>query len=148
MMKTWLIRRAVRRPVADAVTARISSSVCRLPFIRSSPLPARISSTRLRGRRLAVRRVDDFDTCRCRDCACVRTAAIFAAGPTRIGMMMPASAASITPRSEVSSQGCTTIGRRRRNLLRPRNQPLVFGVRHGTCSAACAQTLPSAAIWP
>ena len=37
------------------------------------------------------------------------TAAIFAAGPTRIGSMMPASAASTAPRSEVSSQGCTTM---------------------------------------
>src|SRR6476660_9711747 len=31
-----------------------------------------------------------------------------AAGPTRIGLMMPASAASTAPRSELSSQGCTT----------------------------------------
>ena len=38
MMKTWLMRRAVRRPVLDEVTARMSSSVCRLPFISSSPL--------------------------------------------------------------------------------------------------------------
>ena len=38
MTKTWLMRRSVRRPVAFAVTARISSSVCRLPFISSSPL--------------------------------------------------------------------------------------------------------------
>ncbi len=38
MMKTWLIRRAVRNPVFAAVTARISSSVCRLPFISISPL--------------------------------------------------------------------------------------------------------------
>ena len=45
MTKTWLIRRAVRRPVAEAVTSRISSSVCRLPFISSSPLPSRISAT-------------------------------------------------------------------------------------------------------
>jgi hypothetical protein len=36
--KTWLMRRAVRRPVDFAVTLRISSSVCRLPFINSSPL--------------------------------------------------------------------------------------------------------------
>jgi hypothetical protein len=36
MMKTWLMRRAVRRPVVDAVTARMSSSVWRLPC--SSPL--------------------------------------------------------------------------------------------------------------
>ena len=45
MMKTWLMRRSVRRPVAEAVTSCISSSVCRLPFIRSSPLPSRISAT-------------------------------------------------------------------------------------------------------
>src|SRR5205085_7045498 len=37
------------------------------------------------------------------------TLAIFDAGPTRIGLMIPASAASAVPRSEVSSQGCTTI---------------------------------------
>jgi hypothetical protein len=43
----WLMRRAVRRPVVPEVTARMSSSVCRLPFIRSSPLPSRISSTPL-----------------------------------------------------------------------------------------------------
>src|SRR4029077_19918494 len=45
MMNTWLIRRSVRKPVADAVTGRISSSVCRLPFINNSPCPARINST-------------------------------------------------------------------------------------------------------
>jgi hypothetical protein len=45
MMKTWLMRRAVRRPVVPEVTARMSSSVCKLPFIKSSPLDRRISST-------------------------------------------------------------------------------------------------------
>ncbi len=45
MMNTWLIRRAVRRPVLPEVTARMSSSVCRLPFISSSPAPSRMSST-------------------------------------------------------------------------------------------------------
>src|SRR5258705_12075578 len=34
---------------------------------------------------------------------------IFAAGPTRVGLIMPASAASTAPRSELSSQGCTTM---------------------------------------
>ena len=58
-MKTWLIRRAVRRPVVPDVTARISSSVCRLPFISSSPLASRTSSTALRGGGVAVRRVDE-----------------------------------------------------------------------------------------
>src|SRR3954447_2608662 len=36
------------------------------------------------------------------------TARMRSAGPTRIGTMMPASAASTAPRSEDSSQGCTT----------------------------------------
>src|ERR1700754_1971028 len=41
---------------------------------------------------------------------CLRAAAlIFAAGPTNVGLMMPASAASAAPRSELSSHGCTTI---------------------------------------
>src|SRR5262245_19062624 len=37
------------------------------------------------------------------------TAEIFFAGPTRMGTMMPASAASTGPRREVSSQGCATM---------------------------------------
>src|SRR5204862_5746901 len=34
---------------------------------------------------------------------------ILAAGPTRIALMIPASADSIAPRNELSSQGCTTM---------------------------------------
>ena len=45
MMNTWLIRRSVRRPVSLLTTAPISSSVCRLPFIRVSASPARTIST-------------------------------------------------------------------------------------------------------
>ena len=45
--KTWLMRRAVRNPVVEDVTARMSSSVWRLPFISNSPLDSRISSTAL-----------------------------------------------------------------------------------------------------
>ena len=41
---------------------------------------------------------------------CLNAAAlIFPNGPTSVGLMMPASAASATPRSELSSQGCTTM---------------------------------------
>ena len=47
MMKTWLMRRPVRRPVSRATTAPSSSSVCRLPFISSSASPSRTSSTAL-----------------------------------------------------------------------------------------------------
>ena len=60
-MKTWLIRRAVRRPVLLEVTSRMSSSVCRLPFIRSSPLACVDQLDRLRGRRFAMRHVDDLE---------------------------------------------------------------------------------------
>src|SRR3954469_15092002 len=35
------------------------------------------------------------------------TSLILAAGPTRIALMIPASADSIAPRNELSSQGCT-----------------------------------------
>ena len=61
MMKTWLIRRAVRRPVLRDVTSRISSSVCRLPFISSSPLRLVDELDRLGRGRFAVRRVDDLE---------------------------------------------------------------------------------------
>ena len=39
----------------------------------------------------------------------IATAVIFADGPTRTGSMMPSSAASIAPRKEDWSHGCTTI---------------------------------------
>ncbi len=45
MMNTWLMRREVRRPVAEGTIAAISSSVCRLPFISDSTSPERASST-------------------------------------------------------------------------------------------------------
>ncbi len=86
----------------------MSSSVCRLPFISSSPLASRISSTAF----AAAASLCGASTISKRPMSrpCSRaTAAIFAAGPTRIGTMMPASAASTAPRSEVSSHGCTTI---------------------------------------
>src|SRR5215469_15599648 len=107
MMNTWLMRRAVRSPVADAATACINSSVCRLPFINSSPWPCRMSSTPF----VAAASLSGTSTISHRPMSslcCVATAAIFAAGPTRIGMTMPSSAASVAPRSEVSSHGWTT----------------------------------------
>ena len=107
MMKTWLMRRAVRRPVLPEATSRISSSVCRLPFIRSSPLDSWISSTALAAAASLCGASTISNRLMSMPCCCA-TAAILAAGPTRIGAMMPASAASTAPRSEVSSQGCAT----------------------------------------
>ena len=45
MAKTWLMRRAVRKPVFVATTACINSSVCSAPFIRASTSPARAIAT-------------------------------------------------------------------------------------------------------
>ena len=45
MTKTWLMRRPVRIPVSRFTTSDSSSSVCRLPFMSSSALPERTSST-------------------------------------------------------------------------------------------------------
>ena len=82
--------RGAQAGLARGVTARMSSSVCRLPFISSSPLPSWISSTAL----AAAASLCGASTISNRpmSSSCSRaTAAIFAAGPTRIGMMMPAS---------------------------------------------------------
>ena len=47
MTKAWLIRRPVRKPVAEETTALINSSVWRLPFINTSARAERTSSTAL-----------------------------------------------------------------------------------------------------
>ena len=102
------MRRAVRSPVVEDVTARMSSSVCRLPFIRSSPLPALISSTAF----AAAASLCGASTISYPLMLIPWSRAaleIFAEGPTRTGLMMPSCAASTAPRSEDSSQGCTTI---------------------------------------
>ena len=59
--------------------------------------------------RLAVRGIDELEAADVEAVLGCAVSLIFAAGPTRIGLMMPASAASTTPRSELSSQGCTTM---------------------------------------
>src|SRR5262245_5237750 len=108
MTNTWLIRRAVRNPVLLEATSRMSSSVCRLPFINSSPLDSCTSATAL----AAAASLCGASTISKRSMSipCSRaTVEIFAAGPTRMGTMMPASAASTGPRREVSSQGCATM---------------------------------------
>ena len=88
MTKTWLIRRSVRRPVAEAVTSRISSSVCRLPFIRSSPLPSRISATAWAAAAWLCGASTISRPARSMPCSAA-TARIFASGPTRTGSIRP-----------------------------------------------------------
>ena len=84
MTKTWLIRRSVRRPVAEAVTSLISSSVCRLPFIRSSPLPSRISATACAAAAWLCGASTISRPARSMPCSAA-TARIFASGPTSTG---------------------------------------------------------------
>ena len=93
MRKTWLIRRAVRRPVSLATTSLISSSVCRLPFISSSALPARTSSTALAAAAWLCG-TSTSSSCPMSSPNCCATSRILSAGPTRIGTISLASAAS------------------------------------------------------
>src|SRR3954468_8228050 len=107
MTKAWLIRRAVRRPPSRDTTAPISSSVCRLPFIRHSALPSLTMATALAA-----------DAWLCSASITSKperlmrlfsaTATMRAFGPTRIGLINPSFAASTAPASEDSSQGCAT----------------------------------------
>src|SRR5574340_379140 len=105
--KQWLTRRAVRRPVSRRTTAPISSSVCKLPFIRASALPSRTSSTALaaeawlKGASTMVRPPMSMSNSRA-------TASIRSRGPTRMGWMSPILAALTAPSRELWSQGWAT----------------------------------------
>ena len=109
MTKTWLMRRAVRRPVADGTTAPISSSVWRLPFISDSTSPARAISTALAAAAWlcsagTIRyggKVDPFLP--------ARPPGIFSSGPTSTGRDHPGvGPLRSAPSSESRSQGWTT----------------------------------------
>ena len=107
----------MRRPVSRARTAPSSSSVCRLPFIRSSASPLRTSATA----RAAAAWLWGASTIRQlpRSIPCaLATSWIFADGPTRIGAITPRAAASMAPASADASHGCATavaIGSRSRH---------------------------------
>src|ERR687897_84947 len=107
MMNTWLIRRSVRRPVSFRTTSAISSSVCRLPFIRASASPLRTISTALAAEAwlcgASTRRYGRMSSPNC-----PATARTLAWGPTRIGRIRSASAASSAAVSDDSSHGCAT----------------------------------------
>jgi hypothetical protein len=104
MRKTWLSRRPVLRPVSFAITAPRISSECRLPFMTSSASPVRTSSTAFAAAARLSGTSTIFASPRAIPAA-FATSAIFAAGPTRIGVMSPILPASIAPARAVSSQG-------------------------------------------
>ncbi len=104
MMNTWLMRRPARRPPSRATTAASSSSVCRLPFINSSALPSRTSSTALR----AALPASGASTIRARDTSRLDFRAISSivfAGPTSSGSIRRFAPASSTDSSADFSQG-------------------------------------------
>ena len=94
MTKAWLMRRAVLRPVSVAVTSCISSSVCRLPFIKRFHLAGARQRDGLGGRGMAVFRADDLVWGDIETAAIGQPTGSSASGPTRIGTMRRASAAS------------------------------------------------------
>ncbi len=100
------MRRAVRSPLVDGTTVSISSSVCRLPFISASTLPARASSTAFSAAAWLCSTPTISQGARSMPSARA-TARIFASGPMRIGTMRPRRAASSGPSSESRSQGWT-----------------------------------------
>src|SRR5207249_4181453 len=107
MTNTWLTRRSVRNPVSRLTTSLISSSVCRLPFMSRSARPSRTSST-ARAAAAWLCGTSAISYCSMSSPHVLATVRIRSTGPTRIGAMMPARAASTTAPSEASSHGCAT----------------------------------------
>ncbi len=105
MMKQWLIRRPVRNPVSRATTADISSSVCRLPFIKASARPSRTSATALAAASwLCTASTSSNAPMSIEASAAARS--ILSRGPTRIGVISCSRAASTALSSETLSHGC------------------------------------------
>src|SRR5271163_390024 len=114
MMKTWLMRRGVRNPPSRCKTNFISVSVCRLPFINAwawlarhnSVQRAAASSSESTSRMSSARISTPISS------AILRTSV---SGPTYLGRMSPAVAASIAPSRETllhGQQTATEIGSR------------------------------------
>jgi hypothetical protein len=105
MMKQWLRRRAVRRPVSRATTAAISSSVWRLPFISASAWPSRTRHTALAAESwlcaTSTRSKPPISMA-----ALMAALSIFARGPTRIGTASFIFAASTALSNDTASHGC------------------------------------------
>jgi hypothetical protein len=106
MMKTWLIRRAVRKPVLPEVTSRMSSSVCQAAlhqqfasgFMDELDAPCR---------RIAVRHVNDLVSPDV-EIMCTRRSVDLGRRPNEYGNNDPGLRRFGCPWSDVSSQGWTT----------------------------------------
>ena len=106
-MKQWLMRRSVRSPPSRATTAASISSVCRLPFISAPARPSRTRATARSAEAWLCGVSSMAMPARSRPAAAA-AARIRAAGPTRMGRIRPALAASSAPSRLAASTGCTT----------------------------------------
>ena len=98
----------VRRPVCRSVPRASARRCAGCPSSTRRRLAWRISSTALVRRRMAVRRCRRSRRTADRGRLLRDAARNLRLGPTRIGTINPASAASMAPCSEVSSHGCAT----------------------------------------
>ena len=129
IMKTWLIRRAVRRPVFDAGDRAHQFVGMKAPLHQQLAFARMNHFDGLRGGRLAVAASTISKWLMSRLCF-LATAAIFAARPdqdrnddARLGRLDRAAQRGFVA-------GMDDDGRRRRNLFGFRNEPVVLGSRH------------------
>ena len=108
MMNTWLMRRAVRRPVSLRHDGTQHLVGVQAALHQQLGLAETNELHRLGRRGVAVRRVDDAGLPDVDPAFVSPPRAILAAGPTRIGMISPFAPASSAPASAVASQGCAT----------------------------------------
>ncbi len=123
--KQWLMRRLVRRPALADSTADISSSVCRLPFIKASTSPLPASSAPRAAAAWLCSTSSMAMPSRLRP-ASAATASRRARGATSTGVIRPAACASSAPDRLSSSQGwitATLIGPRVRACSSRRRVP-------------------------
>ena len=126
------MRRAVRKPGRVAPRCASVRRYAGCLSSRARPYPRASSCNRRGRRRFAVRRVDDLEAARyrCRTVAPLPRSS--PAGPTRIGTIRPAAAASTAPASALSSQGCTTMVVADGACLALAIKPIIF---RWTCSS-------------
>ena len=102
------MRRPVRRPLSPQAPRASVRRCAGCPSSAPRPCRPRQRDGLRRPRHGCAARRHKLDRARCRACACAAAARIFASGPTRIGTIRPASAASTAPSNEIASQGWAT----------------------------------------
>ena len=125
-MKTWLMRRPVRRPVSRGHDRAQQFVGVQAALHQQFGLALANQFDRLGGRGMAVRHVDDLQRCRGSIPAAFAISSILAAGPTRIGVISPCSPASMAPASADCFAGMRHCGRNRLEAFALHQQLFVF----------------------